>query len=214
MGTFMSNLHVINHPLIQHKLSIMRNKETSSPNFRKLLYELTLLMGYELTRDLTVTYETIQTPLTAMQAPFVMGEEMAIVPILRAGLGMSEALLELIPTACIGHIGVYRDPKTKSPIEYMVRLPEAKNRLFLLVDPMIATGYSSAYSVDVLLKHGVKIGNIRFLALVCAPEGVKVFHDHHPEVPLYTAALDEKLNEKAYIVPGLGDAGDRIFGTL
>lgn len=210
----MSKLHVINHPLIQHKLSIMRDKETSSPNFRKLLYELTLLMGYELTRDLKVKYETIQTPLTSMQAPFVIGEEMAIVPILRAGLGMSEALLELIPTACIGHIGLYRDPKTKAPIEYMVRLPAAKNRLFLLVDPMIATGHSAAYSVDVLLKHGVKKSNIRFLALVCAPEGVKVFHDHHPEVSIYTAALDEKLNEKSYIVPGLGDAGDRIFGTL
>ena len=210
----MKNLHILDHPLIQHKLSIMRNKETSSPKFRKLLHELTLLMGYELTRDLPQCFKEIQTPMASMKAPFIDGEEMAIVPILRAGLGMSDPLLELIPEACIGHIGLYRDPKTKRPVEYMVRLPKPKNRLFLLVDPMIATGHSAAYSVDILMKWGVKKENIRFLALVCVPEGVQTFHQRHPEIPIYTASLDEKLNEKAYIVPGLGDAGDRIFGTL
>lgn len=209
----MSNLHILNHPLIVHKLSLMRQKETSSPKFRKLLYELTLLMGYELTRDLPMKTKTIETPLKSMEASFIDGEEMAIVPILRAGLGMSEPLLELIPEACIGHIGLYRDPETKKPVEYMVRLPETRNRLFLLVDPMIATGYTAAYGVDVLLKRGVDKSKIRFLALVAAPEGLKVFHDAHPDIPIYVASLDEKLNENAYILPGLGDAGDRIFGT-
>ena len=208
------NLHVLSHPLIQHKLSIMRKEETSSPKFRKLLRELTLLMGYEITRDLPTREEAVQTPVAPMMGTFVEGEEMAVVPILRAGLGMSEALMELVPEAVTGHIGVYRDPETKRPVEYLVKLPDPKDRLFVLVDPMIATGHSAAYSVEVLLKHGVKVENIRFLALVCAPEGVKVFSEQYPEIPIYTAALDEKLNEKAYIVPGLGDAGDRIFGTL
>lgn len=210
----MPNLHVINHPLIQHKLSIMRKKETPSPQFRKLLYELTLLMGYELTRHFPLRSASIETPVAQMTASFIDGKGVVIVPILRAGLGMSEPLLELIPEASIGHIGVYRDHATKLPVEYMVRLPDLKERLVFLVDPMIGTGHSAAYSVDVLLKNGAQKENIRFLALVCAPEGVRVFHDHHPEIAIYTAALDEKLNENAYIVPGLGDAGDRIFGTL
>lgn len=210
----MSNLCVIAHPLIQHKLNLMRMKQTSSPKFRKLLYELTLLMGYELTRDLKTHRSTIETPIGFMEASFVTGEDLAIVPILRAGLGMSEPLLELIPKACIGHIGLYRDPVTKKPVEYMIRLPFPKDRLFLLVDPMIATGHSAAYSVDILLKHGVSKENIRFLSLVCAPEGIHVFHEQHPYVRVYTASLDKCLNDKAYIVPGLGDAGDRLFGTL
>lgn len=210
----MSNFHLISHPLIEHKLNLMRMKETSSPKFRKLLHELTLLMGYEITRDLKTEIHGIETPLGPMNASFIVDDGMAIVPILRAGLGMSEPLLELVPQAVTGHIGLYRDPETKKPLEYMVKLPTPKNRLFLLVDPMIATGYSAAYGVDVLLKHGVPRNNIRFLALVCAPEGLQVFHDHHPDIPVFAASLDEKLNHKAYITPGLGDAGDRLFGTL
>lgn len=208
------NLFIINHPLVQHKLSHMRVEERSTMGFRRLLEEIALLMGYEVTRDLAIEYRSIKTPVTNMNAPFLSGKKIALVPILRAGLVMAEGLLDLMPAAKIGHIGLYRDPETKRPVEYMVKLPTAADREFILVDPMLATGYSASYACDVLNKHGVPDEKIKFLALVSAPEGVEVFHKAHPNVPIFTASLDEKLNEKAYIVPGLGDAGDRMFGTL
>jgi len=207
------NLHVLAHPLIQHKLSLMRDKTRSTMGFRQLLREIALLMGYEITRDLPLTTEPIETPLCPMDAPVIEGKKLAVVPILRAGLVMAEGLLDLIPAAREGHIGLYRDHDTKRPVEYLVKLPDAAGRLFILVDPMLATGHSAIHAVDVLNRHGVADANIRFLALVSAPEGVRTFHAAHPDVPVYTAALDSHLNENAYIVPGLGDAGDRLFGT-
>ncbi len=207
------NLHIIDHPLIQHKLTQMRKATTPKHAFRQLLREIALLMGYEITRDLPLTTETITTPLTTMEAPIITGPNPAIIPILRAGLGMADGLLELIPEADEGHIGMYRDPVTKKPVEYLVKLPHANGRIFFLVDPMLATGNSAVAAVDILIKHGAKASNIKFMALVAAPEGVHVFNQKYPHIPIYTAALDEKLNEKAYIIPGLGDAGDRLFGT-
>ncbi len=207
------NLFVLDHPLIQHKLSHMRDKQRSTMQFRQLLREIALLMGYEITRDLPLTKERIETPMAPMDAPVIEGRKLAIVPILRAGLVMAEGLLELVPGAREGHIGLYRDHETKQPVEYLVKLPDAAGRLFILVDPMLATGNSAVHAVDVLNRHGVLDAQIRFMALVSAPEGVAVFHKAHPSVPVFTAALDSHLNENAYIVPGLGDAGDRLFGT-
>jgi len=208
------NLYVVDHPLIQHKLSHMRNKDTSTKTFRALLNEISLLMGYELTRDLKLTTETIETPVVSMpDAPVLEGRKIAVVPILRAGQGMSDGLVELMPSARVGHIGLYRDPETKRPVEYLVKLPEIDGRTFIVCDPMLATGHSAAYACDVLNKAGVEDKDIRLLVLVTVPEGMKVFEEAHPDVPVYTASLDSHLNEKAYIVPGLGDAGDRLFGT-
>lgn len=209
-----SNLHILDHPLIVHKLSHMRNKKTSTKTFRQLLKEIALLMGYEITRQLPTKTEEIETPICPMSATVLAGKKSAIVPILRAGLGMADGLLELMPSARVGHIGMYRDPETKRPVEYLRKLPTAEDRLYILVDPMLATGYSAAAGVEVLLDHGVEERNIRFMALVAAPEGVQVMLDKHPEVTVYVAGLDEKLNDHAYIVPGLGDAGDRLYGTL
>lgn len=206
-------LHVLDHPLIKHKLTLMRDKATPTIQFRQLLREIALLMGYEITRDLPLTTMEIETPLTKMQAPIIKGKKIAIVPILRAGLGMAEGLMELIPAARIGHIGLYRDHDTKRPVEYYVKLPEPEGRIFILVDPMLATGYSAAAAVDALNKRGIGDENIRMMSLVAAPEGVRVLSTAHPLIPIYVAALDSHLNENAYIVPGLGDAGDRIFGT-
>lgn len=207
------NLFILDHPLIQHKLSHMREKDTSTRTFRELLREITLLMGYEITRNLPLTTRQIETPLQVMEAPVIAGKKLAIVPVLRAGIGMSDGLLELIPSARVGHIGIYRDPDTLHPVEYLVRLPDVAERTFILCDPMVATGNSAVYAIDVLKKRGVSDEQIMFLALVAAPEGVQVFQDAHPEVKLFVASLDASLNEHAYIVPGLGDAGDRIFGT-
>lgn len=207
------NLFILNHPLIQHKLSHMRERDTSTRTFRELLKEITLLMGYEITRDLPLTTRTIETPLVTIDAPVIAGKKLAIVPILRAGIGMSDGLLELVPSARVGHIGVFRDPDTHLPVEYMVRLPDTADRIFILCDPMVATGNSAVHAVDVLKKRGVSDDQIIFLALVAAPEGVQVFKDAHPGVKLYVASLDSHLNDHDYIVPGLGDAGDRIFGT-
>ena len=207
------NLHVLNHPLIQHKLTLMRDITTSTRTFRELLKEIALLMGYEVTRDLPLTYEDIETPLCTMKAPVIAGKKLAVVPILRAGIGMADGLLQLVPSARVGHIGLYRDPKTLKPVEYLVKLPPVDDRLFILVDPMLATGNSAAAAVDTLMKHGVPESKIIFLALVAAPEGARVFTSLHPNVPVYVASLDEKLNEHGYILPGLGDAGDRLFGT-
>lgn len=209
----MSQLHVVNHPLITHKLSIMRNKKTGSKDFRELLEEIAMLMGYELTRDLPLEDVTIETPLTKMTAKMIAGKKLAVVPILRAGLGMVDGLLSLIPVAKVGHIGLYRDPETHLPVEYYCKLPpDINERIVILVDPMLATGGSAADALSKLKEHGCK--NIRFMCLVAAPEGVKKVQEAHPDVDIYAAALDDHLNEHAYIVPGLGDAGDRIFGTL
>jgi uracil phosphoribosyltransferase len=206
-------LHVLDHPLIQHKLSIMRDRTTPTTLFRQLLKEIALLMGYELTRSLPMTTKEIETPITTMQAPVIAGRKIAVVPILRAGLGMADGLMELIPAARMGHVGLYRDHDTKRPVEYFVKLPEPEGRIFILVDPMLATGYSASAAVDSLNKRGVSDDNIRMMSLVAAPEGVKVLTAKHPNIPIYVAALDSHLNENAYIVPGLGDAGDRLFGT-
>ena len=207
-----SDLYVLDHPLIQHKLSHMRDKTTSTRTFRQLLKELTLLMGYEITRDLPLTTLRIETPLAAMDAPVIAGKKVAVIPVLRAGLGMAEGLMELIPSARQGHVGLYRGDDNQ-PVEYYVRLPEMEGRTVIVCDPMLATGNSAVHAVQVLLDRGVRKQMIRFLALVAAPEGVRVFENAHPGVPSYVAAVDDRLNEVAYIVPGLGDAGDRIFGT-
>ena len=207
------SLHVLDHPLIQHKLSLMRDRRTPTIQFRQLLKEIALLMGYEITRSLPLTSEEIETPVAPMVAPVIAGKKVAIVSILRAGLVMADGLQELIPSARVGHIGLYRDPVTKRPVEYFVKLPEPEGRLFILVDPMLATGYSAAYAVDVLNRKGVDDSQIRSMALVVAPEGMTVFAEAHPRIPVFAAALDERLNDHAYIVPGLGDAGDRLFGT-
>lgn len=208
----MSKLHVMDHPLITHKLTIMRNKKTGSKDFRELLEEISMLMGYELTRDLPLEDITIETPITKMKAKTIAGKKMAIVPILRAGLGMVDGLLRLVPVAKVGHIGLYRDPKTHEPVEYYCKLPfDVEDRIVILVDPMLATGGSICDALNLLKQHGCH--NIRLMSLVSAPEGIAKIQAEHPDVDIYTAALDDYLNEHAYIVPGLGDAGDRIFGT-
>lgn len=206
-------LYLIDHPLVQHKLSMMRREESTQKQFRAALREISLLMGYEITRNLAMTTQTIQTPICAMEAPVLDGKRPAIIPILRAGLGMSEGLQELMPSSPVGHIGLYRDEETHEPVEYLVKLPGDKNRDFILVDPMLATGNSAVHAVDVLIKNGVALERIIFMALLGAPEGVKTFRKAFADIPIYIASLDERLNEKAYIVPGLGDAGDRLFGT-
>jgi len=206
------NLFILDHPLIQHKLTHMRDKTTSTRTFRELLREITLLMGYEVTRNLPLTTRTIETPLVTMQAPVIAGKKLAIVPVLRAGIVMAEGLLELIPSARVGHIGLYRDENHR-PVEYVVRLPELEGRIFIVCDPMVGTGYSAAHAVQVLKNRGVPARDVLFLALVAAPEGIQVYQDQHPDVPIFVGALDDHLNEHAYIVPGLGDAGDRLFGT-
>lgn len=213
MNKTFPNLHIITHPLIQHKLTLMRMKETKTGQFRRLLKEIVMLMGYEVTKDFPTQKIDIETPLAKTTGVTFAGADIAVVPILRAGLGMSDGLLELIPTANEGHIGLYRDPATKRPVEYLVKLPEIDSQIFIVVDPMLATGHSAVYALDILIKRGVKRQNLRFISLVAAPEGVAVFNEKYSDVPLYTAALDDRLNEHAYIIPGLGDAGDRIFGT-
>lgn len=208
----MSTLHIIDHPLITHKLTIMRCKETGSKDFRELLNEIAMLMGYEITRDIPLEDIEIETPISKMTAKTISGKKLAIVPILRAGLGMVDGLLSLVPVAKVGHIGLYRDPETHLPVEYYCKLPsDIEERITILVDPMLATGGSSADAITMLKKRGCK--NLKLMCLVAAPEGVKKVQDTHPDVDIYTAALDWKLNEHAYIVPGLGDAGDRLFGT-
>lgn len=204
-------IHIIDHPLIQHKLTIMRSKETSSSEFRRLLQEITLLMGYEITRDLPLEDVEVETPLEKMRGRRVAGKKVGIVPILRAGFGMVDGLLELMPSARVGVIGLYRDPETSKPIEYYCKLPDVDNRDFIIVDPMLATGGSAVAAINMMKEKGVK--NIKFMCLVSAPEGVEVVNQAHPDVPIYTTALDRQLDDHNYILPGLGDAGDRIFGT-
>jgi uracil phosphoribosyltransferase len=198
--------------MVQHKLSIMRQKETGSKDFRQLLKEISLLMGYEITRDLPLADIEIETPISKMTASRVLGRKLAIVPILRAGLGMVDGLLDLVPVARVGHIGLYRDEKTHKPVVYYCKLPEdIQERLVIVTDPMLATGGSSCDALDMLKERGCT--NIKLMCLVAAPEGIEKVQAAHPDVDIFVAAIDERLNDNAYIVPGLGDAGDRIFGT-
>ena len=205
------SVHVIDHPLVQHKLSIMRNKKTSTSQFRQSLQEISMLMGYEITRDFPLTYVNIETPLQHMKAPTIAGKKVVIAPILRAGLGMVDGLLTLIPSARVGHIGMYRDEETCKPVFYYYKMPANKDRLVILTDPMLATGGSACDAITRLKEDGFK--NIRMMALVASPEGIKTVQDAHPDVDIYLASIDEGMNERKYILPGLGDAGDRIFGT-
>lgn len=206
------HLTVVTHPLVQHKLTIMRDRATSTAGFRQILREISLLLAYEVTRELELTTRRIDTPLQPMDAPVLDGKKLALISILRAGNGLLDGILELIPAARVGFIGLYRDPDTLQPVQYYCKLPAAlEDRLSIVVDPMLATGNSSAAAIDLLKKAGAK--NIRMLCLLAAPEGVARMHAAHPDVPIVTAALDERLNDHGYIVPGLGDAGDRMFGT-
>lgn len=208
----MGKFQVISHPLIQHKLSILRREDTSTKDFRELVNEIAMLMGYEVSRDLPLEEVEIQTPITKTVQKQLSGKKLAIVPILRAGIGMVDGFLSLVPAAKVGHIGMYRDEETLEPVEYLVKLPEdIDQRQIFVVDPMLATGGSAILAVDSLKKRGA--ANIKFVCLVAAPEGVKKLQDARPDIDIYTASLDEKLNENGYIVPGLGDAGDRLFGT-
>ena len=208
----MSTFKVIDHPLIQHKLTIMRRKNTPSKDFRELLDEISMLMGYEITRDLPLEDIEIETPLCRTTCKRISGKKLAIVPILRAGLGMVDGLLRLVPVARVGHIGLYRDPQTHEPVEYYCKMPpDIDKRLVIIVDPMLATGGSAADAITMVKARGAV--SIKLMCLVAAPEGVKRVQEAHPDVDIYAASLDEKLNDHAYILPGLGDAGDRIFGT-
>ena len=208
----MSTVHVLDHPLIQHKLAILRSKNTTVKEFRELISEISGLMCYEATRNLPTKEVEVQTPVAKAKCRRLAGKKLAIIPILRAGLGMVDAMVDLIPSAKIGHIGLYRDPETHKPVEYYCKLPEdIGNRQVFVVDPMLATGGSAVAAVNFLKEHGCR--NIIMMNIIGAPEGVKTFQEAHPDVDIYMAALDEKLNDHAYIVPGLGDAGDRIFGT-
>ncbi len=210
----LKNLFIVNHPLIGHKLTHMRDINCNKMQFKSLLNEIGYLMGYEITRHLPITTKTIQTPLCEMEAPIIKGKKPVIVPILRAGLGMSEGLERLIPNARVGHIGLYRDHENNDNIvEYYAKMPNSEGRQIYLVDPMLATGNSAVKAVETMIKFGVQPKNVRFMVLVAAPEGVRTFHKAYPEIPIYTASLDKKLNENNYIIPGLGDAGDRLFGT-
>lgn len=208
----MSNCQVVKHPLIQHKLSILRRADVSTKEFRELVDEIGMLMAYEVSRDLPVQDVEIDTPVAHMTAQELAGKKLAVVPILRAGIGMVDGILKLIPAARVGHIGMYRDEETFKPVEYLVKLPtDIAERQIFLVDPMLATGGSAILAIDSLKKRNAN--NIKFVCLVAAPEGVKAVQEAHPDIDIYVAALDDHLNEHGYIVPGLGDAGDRLFGT-
>jgi len=208
----MDNVFVFDHPLIQHKVTLLRDKNTSSKEFRELVSEISVLMGYEVTRDLPLKEVEVETPIAVAKAKVISGKKLAVVPILRAGLGMAEGFLKLVPMARVGHIGIYRDHETLEPIEYYCKLPsDIEERDVVLVDPMLATGGSASGAVNFLKKRNVK--NIKFMCLIASKEGIRRLHTDHPDVAIYCAAVDEKLNEHGYIVPGLGDAGDRLFGT-
>ena len=208
----MANVHIIDHPLVHHKLAVMRSKDTPVKEFRELVSEVAGLMCYEATRNLPTMEVEVETPVATAKCKMLSGKKLAIVPILRAGLGMVDALVDLIPSAKIGHIGLYRDPVTHEPVEYYCKLPEdIGNRVTFVVDPMLATGGSAVAAIDFLKKHGCK--NIIMMNIIGCPEGIKRVQEAHPDVDIYMAACDERLNEHKYIVPGLGDAGDRIFGT-
>ena len=208
----MGNVTVIDHPLVQHKLSLMRRKETDTARFRLLLREISLLLGYEVTRDLALESRTIETPLAQMQAPFLAGKKLVLISILRAGNGLLEGMLDLIPSARVGHVGLYRDPETLQAVEYYFKVPEdLSDRPVIALDPMLATANSAIAAVEKLKEANAR--RIKFLCLLAAPEGVEAFGAAHPDVPVYAAAVDERLNDHGYIVPGIGDAGDRLYGT-
>ncbi|MEC0773572.1 uracil phosphoribosyltransferase [Bacillus licheniformis] len=208
----MGKVYVFDHPLIQHKLTYIRDVKTGTKEFRELVDEVATLMAFEITRDLPLEEVNVETPVQMAKSNVIAGKKLGVVPILRAGLGMVDGILKLIPAAKVGHVGLYRDPETLKPVEYYVKLPsDVEEREFIVVDPMLATGGSAVEALNSLKKRGAK--NIRFMCLIAAPEGVDEVQKHHPDVDIYIAALDEKLNEKGYIVPGLGDAGDRMFGT-
>ncbi|MGN8646407.1 uracil phosphoribosyltransferase [Gracilibacillus sp. HCP3S3_G5_1] len=208
----MSNVFVLDHPLIQHKLTYIRDKNTGTKEFRALVDEVSTLMAFEITRDLPLEETTIETPVTTATTKVLSGKKMGIIPILRAGLGMVDGMLSLIPAAKVGHVGLYRDPETLKPVEYYIKLPsDIEERELIVVDPMLATGGSANDAIHSLKKRGAT--NIKLMCLLAAPEGVEVIQKEHPDVDIYLGALDEKLNEKGYIIPGLGDAGDRLFGT-
>lgn len=208
----MSKVYVFDHPLIQHKLTYIRDKNTGTKEFRELVDEVATLMAFEITRDMPLEEIEIETPVTKAKTKVLSGKKIAIVPILRAGIGMVDGVLKLIPAAKVGHIGLYRDPATLKPVEYYVKLPaDVEEREFIVVDPMLATGGSAVEAINSLKTRGAK--NIKFMCLIAAPEGVKAIQEAHPDVDIYIAALDEKLNDHGYIIPGLGDAGDRLFGT-
>jgi len=207
-----SSIRVSTHPLVQHKLSKMRDKLTSSTNFRRLLREMGLLLGYDATRDLPLVKGRIETPLEPMDAPLLEGKKLVVVPILRAGLGLAEGIIDLVPLARMGHIGIYRDPRTLHAVEYYFKIPgDISDRDVIVCDPMLATGHSAIAAVDQLKKNGAKL--LKFICILSAEQGVRAFAAAHPDVPVFTAAVDAKLNDHGYIVPGLGDAGDRLFGT-
>jgi uracil phosphoribosyltransferase len=207
-----ANVQIIDHPLVQHKLTLMRKRDTGTSRFRMLLQEISMLLAYEVTRDMKLTYEDIDTPLAPMSAPVLDGKKIVLISILRAGGGILDGMLKILPSARVGHIGMYRDPNTLEPVEYYFKVPsEMEQRDAIVMDPMLATGNSAAAAVQRLKQTGPK--SIKFVCLLAAPEGVKAFQEQHPDVPIYTPAIDERLNEKGYILPGLGDAGDRLFGT-
>jgi uracil phosphoribosyltransferase len=207
-----TNPVIINHPLVQHKLTLMRRKQTSTGEFRLLLRELSPLMLYEATRDLPMAMQRISTPMEEIDAPLLSGKKLCFVPVLRAGLGMLDGMLDLVPAARVGHVGLYRDPVTLDAIEYYIKVPEdIGERLVIVLDPMLATGHSASAALDRLKAQGAR--TIRFISLVAAPRGIALLREEHPDVVIYTAAVDRELNEHAYILPGLGDAGDRLFGT-
>jgi len=205
-------VHVIDHPLVQHKLTLMRSKETSTSTFRNLLREISMLLAYEVCRDLPTTLIQIETPIAPMMAPILDGKKTVLVSIMRAGNGILNGMLEILPSARVGHIGLYRDPKTLVAVEYYYKVPDNMgDRDAIVVDPMLATGNSAVAAVDRLKESSPR--SIKFVCLLTCPEGIAAFHAQHPDIPIYTASIDERLNEKSYIVPGLGDAGDRLFGT-
>lgn len=210
----MKNLHIIEHPLISHKLTILRDVDTGTKDFREIVNEIARLLAYEVSRDLPLEDVEIETPITKSVQKKIAGKKVSVIPILRAGLGMVDGILDLVPAARVGHVGLYRDEDTKDAIEYFVKMPkDIASRQMYVVDPMLATGGSAISAIDSILERGAKPENIKFICIVAAPEGVKAFHEVHPDIEIYTAALDEKLDENAYIVPGLGDAGDRLYGT-
>ncbi|WP_100400387.1 uracil phosphoribosyltransferase [Bacillus sp. FJAT-44742] len=208
----MGKVHVLDHPLIQHKLTFIRDVKTGTKEFRELVDEVAALMAFEITRNLQLQEVTVETPVGPAQSYTLAGKKLGLVPILRAGLGMVDGILDLIPAAKVGHVGLYRDPETLQPVEYYVKLPsDVEEREFIVIDPMLATGGSAAEAINSIKKRGAT--NIKLMCLIAAPEGVEVVQEAHPDVEIYLGALDQKLNEKGYIVPGLGDAGDRLFGT-